>query len=616
MPENQPDRPERPPEEAEPGGAAEGGLRLPVDSAALTKAAAEALGRAADKRVILEDFRPMAESLDWKLGAMYWRRTDSQAWLSESIPFAVTSDGWLSRGAVEALFAALTEAEERESLGSTIRVLEVGVGLGLFARYFLDAFRERCRDAGKDYYDRLTYVGTDLSESVLKDLREHGILDAHEGRYDLRVADTLRLGDLAAEDGGPFHAIILNYLLDTLPAAILRWQESGVSQLYVKTGLARGASLSAFTSLSQDEVIQRVRSGDPKELAELIDLYKAFSLEYEFRPVELESLPHSSFVAEMVKQPGEFVVYSYGALECLASALDLLRKDGFILLSDYGQVDDPSSGEMSEHQHFGPSTAIGLNFPLLGAYFEKTGRHWLRPDGDGLRIYTRALGWHLSDAVVAKFHERFDKKAYDHAQQPLDEARQLLEQGHHGAAMEALREAVRRQGANWALLEEVARYLIFVTGDYEQGVDIAEMGLTLNPISPHLWNTYGEGLYYLGHRKESHFAFMKALECNPRDPRACLGLAYTFAEFGDHSAALRMVAEGLACDGEGAHQEGLLEQQSRILMALSQRRQLEQQYLATRSRRIAAPAKEGPPPAAQPAARKPRRRKSAKTAGQ
>lgn len=610
MPESQPDRPEP--------GAAEGGLRLPVDSAALTEAAAEALGRAAGKRVILEDFRPMAESLDWKLGAMYWRRTDSRAWLSESIPFAVTSDGWLSRGAVEVLFAALAEAEGSEASGRTIRVLEVGVGLGLFARYFLDAFRERCRHAGKDYYDRLTYVGTDLSESVLKDLRERGVLDAHEGRYELRVGDALRLDDLAADDGQPYHAIILNYLLDTLPAAVLRSEESGLSQLWVRTGLARGVSLSAFTSLSQDEVVQRVRSGDPKELAELIDLYKVFSLEYEFRPVELESLPHSSFVAGMVKQPGQFLVYSYGAVECLASALKLLRRGGVILLSDYGQVDDPSSGEMSEHQHFGPSTAIGLNFPLLGAYFEKAGRHWLRPNGDGTRIYTRALGWRLSDAVVAEFHERFDKKAYDRAQQPLDEARQLLEQGHHGAAMEALREAVRRQGANWALLEEIARYLIFVTGDYEQGVDIAEMGLTLNPISPHLWNTYGEGLYYLGHRRESHFAFTKALECNPRDPRACLGLAYTFAEFGDPSAALRMVAEGLACDDDGAHQEGLLEQQSRILMALSQRRQLEQQYLATRSRRIAARAKEDPaPPAAQPAAgKRRRRRKSPKTASQ
>ena len=37
-------------------------------------------------------------------------------------------------------------------------VLELGIGIGLFARFFLDRFRELCACSGKDYYERLCYV--------------------------------------------------------------------------------------------------------------------------------------------------------------------------------------------------------------------------------------------------------------------------------------------------------------------------------------------------------------------------------------------------------------------------------------------------------------------------
>ena len=45
-----------------------------------------------------------------------------------------------------------------------IFVLELGIGVGLFARFFLDAFRERCQKEGRDYYERLTYIAADRSE--------------------------------------------------------------------------------------------------------------------------------------------------------------------------------------------------------------------------------------------------------------------------------------------------------------------------------------------------------------------------------------------------------------------------------------------------------------------
>ena len=45
-------------------------------------------------------------------------------------------------------------------------MLELGIGVGLFARFFLDAFKEKCAQEGKDYYHRLTYVAGDRSETM------------------------------------------------------------------------------------------------------------------------------------------------------------------------------------------------------------------------------------------------------------------------------------------------------------------------------------------------------------------------------------------------------------------------------------------------------------------
>jgi hypothetical protein len=53
------------------------------------------------------------------------------------------------------------------TLEPDIFVLELGVGVGLFARYFLDAFRHRSAAEGKDYYERLPYVAGQKQSEIL-----------------------------------------------------------------------------------------------------------------------------------------------------------------------------------------------------------------------------------------------------------------------------------------------------------------------------------------------------------------------------------------------------------------------------------------------------------------
>src|SRR5262245_36529551 len=201
----------------------------PVAAAADDASPAGILAHAQASREVVQDFVPLSESLEWRLGQEYLRQRGNKAFLSDAhpVPFVINNDGALSAASAELLFAALQAAEKETPLPADLFVLELGIGVGLFARYFLDAFRELCDRHRKDYYDRLSYVAADRSECMLRDVARHGVLTQHPGHYRLRLVNALDPAPLArdllfrGQAGKPLQAVFLNYLLDCLPAASL-----------------------------------------------------------------------------------------------------------------------------------------------------------------------------------------------------------------------------------------------------------------------------------------------------------------------------------------------------------------------------------------------------------
>ena len=141
----------------------------------------EVLSKAQSGREVIQDFVPLAESLEWELGQQYLRERGNKAFISDvsPVPFVINNDGTLSRNAALVFFASLVEAEKAGTLEQDIFVLELGIGVGLFARYFLDSFRELCQAHKKDYYERLRYIAADKSRQMLVDMLRHGVLANH-----------------------------------------------------------------------------------------------------------------------------------------------------------------------------------------------------------------------------------------------------------------------------------------------------------------------------------------------------------------------------------------------------------------------------------------------------
>jgi tetratricopeptide (TPR) repeat protein len=538
-------------------------------------------------RATIQDFVPLAESLEWQLGQQYLRERGSKAFTSDAlpVPFVINNDGTLSRNVAEVFFASIKEADRSGDLEPDIFVLELGIGVGLFARYFLDHFQRLCITHHKDYYDRLCYIAADRSEQMLMDVCRHGVLACHPGRYRLRVVDALCPEkelpfDIAFRDHGgkPFRAVFLNYLLDCLPAAALELADDQVKQLCVRTCVARTVRLDEFTDLTVDQLKQRAASKDPNARQELLEVYGLFASEYDYRPVDIKQILYGEFTVDFIRKYGKRAMHNYGAMQCLERLLEIIHPKGFILMNEYGQTQISGEDDLA-HQRFSLTTAVGLNFPLLKAYFEEAkGYTWLQPFGEERGIQTRLLGHKPAHEAVVCFHDRFRTPAFQWLEEPLEKARECAKNGRFEMAATFYNDALERQPSNWVLLNEISSFLIYQLRDPKAGIDIAKLAVALNPIaSSELWNTLGDGLFELGRLSEARSAYLRALSVNDSDVRARYNLAWVYGRERDFGAALKMIAEAFTVDKMGQYRERLLQKLNELVAQLTMRHQ--QEYL-------------------------------------
>jgi tetratricopeptide (TPR) repeat protein len=272
------------------------------------------------------------------------------------------------------------------------------------------------------------------------------------------------------------------------------------------------------------------------------------------------------------------VLNSYGAIQSLEKLLGLLHERGFILANDYGQTQVSRDDEF-EHQRFSLATFVGVNFPLLRAYFGEGGKcKYVEPADEGAGIHSRLLSPQPDLDTIVRFQECFHKAAHDRLQEPVQLARQSARVGRFEMAATFYRQALEKQPWNWVLLNEVSMFLTFSLRDVKAGIDMARVALGLNPTcSSELWNTLGDGLFEYGRSAEARSAYQRALLVSEADVRARYNLAWCDARQGDYAGALQMLAQGLALDRTGEYRERLLQKQQEVLALAARRHQ--QEYL-------------------------------------
>jgi Putative S-adenosyl-L-methionine-dependent methyltransferase len=397
---------------------------------------------------VIEEFRPLARCLEWRVSEAYWQARGVQPFLQKEVPFLINNSGRLSDSAARLLLASCLDSPPE----GRITVLEYGAGCGLFARLFLDSFRSLCAAQGLTFYQRLDMWVTDASPATIEQWTARGIFSEHAAHVTTRVLGAL--DDLPIEN---VRAAFCNYVLDSLPAALVRGTAPGVyEQLCVRTRLVEDDTvLRAHTRVTLEHLRTKAASTDPRDLANLFPLLALFEYEYAFRRDGIAAVPG---ISEALREnSGRPVLLNFAALQCLERLARRLSPPGFILLNDYGHSQPVDSKGLLRAERFGKTSAVRLNFPLIARALQKQELTVTTPSGDENRsVHARLITNRPQHATADAFEREFGASGARHLESLTEDARKQLSAGVQDDAITWCRSAISQSPHDWLLLGDVA----------------------------------------------------------------------------------------------------------------------------------------------------------------
>lgn len=509
--------------------------------------------------VPLEEFGPLPRSLEWRLARRFWDLRGPKAFFGGEVPYAVINDGRLSADAARLLVELRVGAKP-----GPVRILEVGGGSGLFAKLFL----EELRVLSPAIYEATTYVWTDASPTMLKQAEAEGAFGEHAGHvrtHLLPLPGMAALGELAGEG---FDLVIANYLLDNLPATLLRLSSGGIEELEVRTTLRADLAPARLGGRSPRERKERARANGEAD-AELVDLYPWFSLECRRRSVDRASFKYGAVIPAEEGAP-EFWTHHEMAWTWLKETMPLIRPGGGVLMSDYGHHPRRKPDRYNANQHFGGSMANGINFDELES-LPRLEPDWqaTAPETDSKHVQSRWMCRRGDALSTGLFRLIFDGQRRDRVSDLMEQARERAEDGRVEQARWLFYRAHRLAPRSWHLLEMWAAFCLGRLHDAVTARELIEKAIHLHPRHPMLWNIKGDTFYEQKNFTEAEACYRKAMELNPREIRGRLNLAYVQLDTGRYKEALVALAEALGLDTQGDHREALLEKQKQVLVRMT-----------------------------------------------
>ncbi|MGA2496123.1 MAG: SAM-dependent methyltransferase [Tepidisphaeraceae bacterium] len=516
-----------------------------------------ALASAAAEIHVIQDFTPLTDSIEWQASRLHWESAGTRPFANSHVPYVVNNAGWLARLTAEVLVANF-----RRHPAERLALLELGAGTGLFALQLLQAIEI----AAPELLERIVFHITDASTATVGHWEQN-----RQFEHFARQVRPIRCdaADIPAIPGGTFRAVFANYLLDSLPMAVVRRGSGGMEQLCVRSLIRqRDECLRHIHGFDASEAARLAGSSRDEDRARLIDLLPLIEAEAEFRAAD----PPPPYSAEAIElSGGERTMLNHGALRTLDACLGRLDPAGMILINDYGPVAADQVAAVAYVQRFGLASAACLNFPLVESHVTRAGCSVYRPSRDEQRtIHARLVMRTPCDATAKAFVSAFSQEWVLAADQSGNHAIEHIIAGRYDQAMDVFQQALANMPDDWNLLSQAAEFLLQQLDRPAQSLELALLAAKVNPwYSPLVWNTLGNALFRLGRHHEAYEAYCRAESIDPDDPQAQLNLAYAHTHFGDYGRALAAVARGLANDQTGRFKAHLLDKQGQAVALLA-----------------------------------------------
>ena len=532
-------------------------------------------------RFPLQDFTPMHRSLEWRLSPFWWEARAQDAFHGGDVPYLVTSDGRLADQAARVFLAAAAGMPAE----GTLWILEAGAGSGLFARLFLLALRDLCAAEGVDVYDRVRYVVADASPGMIRKLTESALLEEFGEQVRLVVAPLPGVDDALAGCGldpaARWSMVAVNYVLDSLPATILRRRDGRLEELRLRTFLHEDGVWYSQTGMEHTDILELVRKGDTESLWKLLPLLHHLRMDARFETVDPAALPDPARVPDA---DGAFA-HGFGALAALDEFTRRLAPGGFVLVNDYafeGAGDPP----VAEYQRFGGSAALGLNFAQIDRAMAAAGLASHAPEHPDATLPARMIGADIAPAAVELFRAIFGTETRDKLKQPLEQIAEHTEAGRMQEALTLWQGLLDDHPRNWHVREQAAVFLTHQAGLHETAIEVAREALRLHPCASLLWNVLGDAFLHLKDTRSAVECYETSIRLHPGEVRARLNLATLMNLRGHPAEALSLVNAALQHDVRLDYSEDLLVRQREASQLLMEMRKQEAARVQDRVRHL------------------------------
>lgn len=509
---------------------------------------------------ILQDWVPLWDSLDWRLGQTFYRKYGARSFGGGDVAYSIHSDGLQSRLAANLL---LTQLRESGNTQGPIVVEELGFGAAFFAREFLEYFRDVCAANSLDYYQRLIYVAVEHHEKMVEDALRFGILSAHSDKVVLVVGDAIngertkwfpQRADLPPQR----HAFFLNYLLDALPATVVRTTGGKLENLMVRTELSTAAPDSHISRLFEKN-----------DWSELIEEYHNLVMRTEFRPATNAPLP------ELAPNSADPVVHNFAGLLCLRECYSRMAPEGFLLTADFTPV---LTNGLPVPVHFGRATGMGVNF----AQIDRVAREMFNAQTAAIQNpqhlwWTMVLGPALKPGLMPVLESHKEEVLLN----KVITVKELIAAGKFNSAIEAFRNELSANPRNWTMHFEYATFCLQKLSDYKTALVYAEQAATLNPLDAVVHYLLGLCRFANDNMDDAEVAWQKAYDLG-ETARSLTGLAEIELKRKKHATALEYITQALIADKRCEFHHRILQVQSQILQAITERNELRKMQLKDR----------------------------------
>lgn len=318
--------------------------------------------------VILEDKKPLSQSMLWKLQSDFYEKLGPDAWIKGIVPQYITTNPYIATLYAKTAFGYCRDIASSKDYdkNTTIYIMEFAAGVGRFSFTFLKRFLDILDNSSLKGL-KFKYIITDFAErnaaywqnhSYFKPFLEKGILDF--AVFDMIKDDTLSLrnsGEILSK-GHLNNPLILfaNYTFDSLPQDTFYVNEGelyeGLITITSKDGQADPDDKSILAGLDYyytDSIILGSNYYEETNINNILLSYKA-------------CLKDTAFSLPIV------------AIRCIDRLKKLFNDDLIIITTDKGYR-NISSMNKNYHPYLSKHGSISLtvNFHALELYFNGLG---------------------------------------------------------------------------------------------------------------------------------------------------------------------------------------------------------------------------------------------------